>query len=79
MAPVNKKKQSSRVRRNRFIALVIVIALVGAGYHFATNKKSGPRIPVNIVGESFSLAKKDLAAAGFTNIQRQNQVNSGRP
>lgn len=77
--PQKSKKRSHRVVRNRFIALIILVALMGAGYLLLSGKKSGVRIPVTLVGESFSQAKKDLAAVGFTNIQRINQINQSVP
>ena len=67
-----RKKKSPKIIRNRFIAAAIVIIIISGVLYFV--KSSGPKlqIPLNVVGESYSLAKKDLQALGFTNFKRIN-------
>jgi serine/threonine-protein kinase len=73
------RKTSSRVRTVRVIAALLALALIALGFITFSHKSSGLRIPLTIVGESFSQAKKDLNAAGFTALVRVNQVNQNVP
>ena len=67
-----RRKTSRRVRRNRFIALLILLGLLGGGYYLTSGAKGGISIP-SVVGMSQNDATQTLAALGLkTEVAAQN-------
>lgn len=59
-----RRKQSRRVRRNRSIALVILLALISAGWYELSGPGAGISIP-SVAGMSLSEAKTTIDALGL--------------
>jgi len=67
-----RRKTSRRVRRNRFIALFILLGLLGGGYYLTSGTKGGISIP-SVVGMSQNDATQTLAMLGLkTEVAAQN-------
>ena len=67
-----RRRISRRVRRNRFIALFVLLALLGGGYYLSSGVAGGVSIP-SVVGMSQNDATQTLASLGLkTQVAAQN-------
>lgn len=73
-----RRKTSKRVRRNRYIALLLFLLLVGGGLYQLVRPASGVSLP-SVVGMNVKAAKRTLSNIGMNAIVAQREFDQSVP